>query len=154
MLLYLLVEVEYNNLCEELRLACVNIKVTKNIHQIMPLIIKFEKSGFPDNNGVQKAALTTIADIIDEQFKTVRISEIIFLFLRLYLCRIWYNIVSNIYGLTLEILVHGYNLIHQDYIYYCFLPHFILFSSRNIFNIFSVYEQSPVCKGGHAARYC
>lgn len=57
-------------------MATLLIKTTKDISNIMPYIVRFEKSGFPDNDGVQKVALSTVADIIDEQFTTVSIQTI------------------------------------------------------------------------------
>lgn len=66
-----LIATEYRNLCEELKYATTELNVTGNIQAIMPIIIRFETSGFPDNDGVQKTALVAVADIVDAEFKRV-----------------------------------------------------------------------------------
>ena len=50
--------------------------MTGDIQAIMPLIIKFETSGFPDNDNLQKCALAAVADIVDEEFKKVCSSSV------------------------------------------------------------------------------
>ena len=62
---------EYQALCEELRRATADLELNGNIQAIMPSITKFETSGFPDNDGAQKAALAAVANIVDSQFKKV-----------------------------------------------------------------------------------
>ena len=58
-------------MCTELRLATIDLEETGNIQAMMPIITKFETSGFPDNDGAQKAALAAVTEVVDSQFKKV-----------------------------------------------------------------------------------
>ena len=73
---YTWIVTEYKNLCEELKYATDELRMTGDIQAIMPLIIKFETSGFPDNDNLQKCALAAVADIVDEEFKKVCSSSV------------------------------------------------------------------------------
>ncbi|XP_067937037.1 uncharacterized protein [Watersipora subatra] len=66
---------EYNAMKEELRSATATLNATGNIQAIMPIITKFENSGFPDIDGAQKAALSAVTNLVDSQFRKHLLEE-------------------------------------------------------------------------------
>lgn len=62
---------EYQSLCNDMKDATIDLRTTKDISTIMPIITRFEMSGFPDNDGVQRQALLAVTELVDQQFQKV-----------------------------------------------------------------------------------